>query len=185
MLRIKLWQQAHHHLAIFQHIGHARGCAHIVFQNIKIVLIQTHNINAGNLNINIMRHMPARHQGAKMRIGEDNVGRDGASLQDLLLVINITQEHVQRPHALNEPCLKPCPFAARDHPWNEIKGDQSLAGFLIAINGKGNANAPEHHFRLCTAGGQKLAGRLVQPFLNLRIDSPVPSLGLHHFIKRN
>jgi hypothetical protein len=56
-------------------------------------------------------HVNALHFGPVLGVLVDLLGRDDAGLDDVLLVIDVVDEHVQRLDALDQPGLQLLPFA--------------------------------------------------------------------------
>ena len=84
-----------------------------------------------------------RHEGFVL---EDHVARDAARPQNLLAVIDVVQEGVERPHALLDAGRKPPPFEGGEDARHDIEGDEAFGGLFGAIDGKGDALAAEQFF---------------------------------------
>ena len=85
----EIGRQPHHHLAVLQHVGDAGRGAQIVFEHIEIVFVDADDVDAGDMDIDVVRDAPAGHFGLVIRIAEHNVGRHDAALDDLLRAINV------------------------------------------------------------------------------------------------
>ena len=99
-------EEAHHHLAVFEHVGDARRHAQIVFQHVELARAGAHDIDPGNVCINLPRQVNALHHRAILRIIEHLLGGNLAGLEDFLIVIDIVQEHVERLDALAQTRLQ-------------------------------------------------------------------------------
>ena len=81
-MRKQIGKQAHHHLAILEHIGHARRCAQIVFEHIVFAalfaMIGAYQIDTGNMRVNIFRHIDTDHFTTKLAIVQYLPCRDAA-----------------------------------------------------------------------------------------------------------
>ena len=64
-------------------------------------------------------------------------------LEDLLLVIDVVQEQVQRVHALAQPAFEQLPFGRRDDARHDVERDQPLGAAVLAVDGEGDADAVE------------------------------------------
>jgi hypothetical protein len=57
-------------------------------------------------------------------------------------VIDVVDEHVQRLHALDQPGLQ-LRHSRRDDARDGVEGNQALGAGIVAIDGKGDADAAE------------------------------------------
>ncbi len=183
MLGEKIRREPHHHLAVFQHIGDARGRAQIVLENVEIVLVDPYHIDAGDLHIDIVRHLEAAHYRQIERIVEDDIGRQKAAFENLLRAIDIGEEHIQRLDALEEAGFEPLPFGAADNARHDIEGDQPLRRVFAAIDGEGNANSSEQKFCLRAAGGKMFRRCFLQPAGDFVIDGACRAIRKRHFVE--
>jgi len=92
--RRKIRRDAHHDLAILQHIGDAGRSAHIVFEHVEIVLAGADDIDAGDMNVNIVRNPPANHFRPEFAL-RDTRSAGCALLNNLLGAIDVGKEQVQ------------------------------------------------------------------------------------------
>ena len=91
-------------------------------------------------------------------------GGNHARLQDLLVVVDVVDEGVQRPHPLFEPRLQAHPFLHRQDPGHDVEGDQPLGTLFLAIDREGDAHPMEQSVRLRPLLRQTLGGLGGQPF---------------------
>ena len=86
---------------------------------------------------------------------------------DLLLVVDVVDEAVQRRHALRQALLHLGPLVRRDHARDQVERDQALgAGAVLvlrAVDGEGDADAAEDHLGLFAARLHHVARLLRQP----------------------
>ena len=163
IVREQVGEQAHHHLAVLQHVGDPAGRAAVVFQHVEAVLARAHQIDAGDMHPDATRRPVALHLRDVLRVGQNKFGRQNASLQALLRTVHIRQKQVHRRDPLDQSCLETGPFGRADNAWHDIKGDQPLAGFRVAVDGEGDAHAAEKQLGLPRAGLQQAVRRLRQP----------------------
>ncbi len=175
VLAEQLGEQAHRHLAVLEHVAHAAGHAQVVFEHVvgaaAVGIGGAHDVDAGDLRIDIGRHVDIDHFGAELGVALDLLGRHDAGLEDRLLVIDVVDEAIERRHALSQAALHLAPFVGRDDARDEVERDQAL-GALVghvrvfvpgAVHGKRDADAAKDHFGLFTAGTHDVAGLLGQP----------------------
>ncbi|MCY1172088.1 hypothetical protein D9M73_122170 [compost metagenome] len=86
----------------------------------------------------IVRRANTRNFRPKLRIAEDQIGRQYPIAQDPPFAINVMQERVDRLDALYQPLRKSRPFAGQKDPRHDVERDDAFAGIAIAIDGKGN-----------------------------------------------
>jgi hypothetical protein len=61
-------EQPHHHLAVFQHVGDAGRHAQIVFQHVELALARAHDIDAGDVGVDVGGTLDALHLRPVLRI---------------------------------------------------------------------------------------------------------------------
>ena len=163
----QLGEQPHHHLAVFQHVRHAGRHAQVVLQHVVLALALgvagPHDVDAGNVGVHPAGHQHALHLRAELGIAIDQVARHDAGVQDGLAMVDVLDEAVQRRDPLHQPLLHARPLAGGDDARDQVEGNQALrarpALILVAIDGKGDADAAKDHLRLGlprTHGGLRL-----------------------------
>ena len=80
--REQLRKQPQHDLAVLQHVGDAGGRARIVFEHVEGLGIDPHDVDAGDVHVDVVRHLLAVHLRAEHRILEHEVFRHDAGAQD-------------------------------------------------------------------------------------------------------
>ena len=83
----------------------------------------------------------ADHLGPVMLGREHVFRRDDLFLEDALVGIEVLEEEVQRPHALDEARLDLAPFRAGDDARHQIERENALGALLVAVDGEGDALA--------------------------------------------
>ena len=114
-------KQAHHHLAVFKHVRHAGRHAQVILEYIKFAGTRTHDIDASDVCVDIARYGDALHLGAVLCIAKHLLGRHRASAHDVLFVIDVVNEQVERLYALTQPLLQGLPFGSRDDARDDVK----------------------------------------------------------------
>ena len=178
-------EQPHHHLAVFQHIAHAAGYAQVVFEHVVLAVAfgvrRTHDVDAGNVGVNLVRHIHTHHLGAELGVALNLVTRHDAGFQNFLVVVDVVDEAVKRIDTLHQPLFHAGPLVGRNDARNQVKRDQALgAGAVLvffAVDGEGNAHSAEDHLRFFTAFGHHVAGLASEPFVvNLVVVSYLAAL---------
>ena len=159
----QLGEQLHHRLAVLQHVGDARRRARIVFQHVELVLADAHDVDADDVGVDAARRPDADHLGQERVVGGDQLARHAAGAQDLLAVIDVVEEGVERLHALLDALRQPAPFGAGDDARHDVERDQPLGRFLLAIDGEGDAGLAEHALGIAHLLGQPRRILRLQP----------------------
>ena len=167
----KLRKKPHHHLAVFQHVGNPRGHTQVVFQHvIHAVALRVggpHDVDAGDVCIDVPGHLHASHLGAVLGVVQHQVGRNNARTQDVLPVVDVMDEAVERRHSLHQAALHLRPFMAGDDAGDQVERNQPLAArtafVLGAIHRKRDAHAPKDHLGLGPAGLHHIHGLAREP----------------------
>ena len=141
--REQLGEQPHHHLAVFEHVRHARRHAQVVLQHVELALAGAHDVDAGDVRVDAAGHVEAGHLGAVLRIAEHLLGREQAGLEDLLVVVDVVEEGVERADALAQARGELAPLVRRQHPRDDVERDQPLVAVLLAVDREGDADAVE------------------------------------------
>src|SRR5205814_6099609 len=115
-------KQLHHDFAVFQHVGHAGRRTRIVLQHEEVFRVDPDNVDAGDVDIDIVWHGLAGHLRPEHRIMEDQVVGDDVGAQDIAAVIDVAQEHVERAHPLFQAFFEYGPFSGRDDPRGYVEG---------------------------------------------------------------
>ncbi len=159
----KLGEEPHHHLAVLQHVGDPAGHAQIVFQHVVAAVRVADQVHPGDVGVDAQRQVQALHGGLVLGIGKDLLGRDQAGLDDLVIVVDVPEELVQRADALAQAGLQQAPFLGRHDARHGVEGDQALGAGLVAVDGKGDAHLVEEQIGLGPLLGQGLGRLGLQP----------------------
>ena len=114
MLGEQAGQQPHHHFAVFQHVGHAGGRAAIVLQDVEILVVDTHDVDAGDMGPDVVRARGGPAFPAGSIVAENEVLGNDPRAQNVLAAVDVGEEHVQRLDALDQAGFEPAPFVAAD-----------------------------------------------------------------------
>ncbi len=135
-----LGKGARHHQPVFQNVGNAAGRAAIVFQNQKLSGLRIpHQIDTGNVRIDIARDLHADHFALEMAAGKHQRARNLPVAQNPLRAVNILQKQVQRQNALGQPRFEPRPLRVRENARHEVEREQTLRAPAVAIHGESDA----------------------------------------------
>ena len=105
-----LRKRALHQVAVLQHVGDAGGHAQIVFQHVDLAVAVAHQVGAGDVAPDAARRIDAHALRTVERGRADDLLGNDLVLQDLLIVIDVVDELVERVDALLEAALDPLPL---------------------------------------------------------------------------
>ena len=89
-----------HGLPVLQHVGDARRRAGIVLEHVKFVLAGAHQIGADNVCVDAARRLDADHLRQERLVLRDQLDRYAPGPQNLLAMIDVVKEGVDRGDAL-------------------------------------------------------------------------------------
>ncbi|MPM79912.1 hypothetical protein SDC9_126955 [bioreactor metagenome] len=178
----QLREQAHHHLAVFEHVRDPGRHPQVVFEHIEFASAGTHDVDTGDVRVDPPRHIDSLHDRAVLRIVQHLLGRDDPRLENLLIVIDIPQEHVECLDPLAQAGLQRFPLHRGNDARNDVKGNQAfLAGFL-AIHRKGDADPVKGQIGLGPLALDTLRRRRLQPVFVPLVVRPDAALGVIHLV---
>ena len=105
--REQVGQEPHRHFAVFQHVGDAGRRAGVVFEDIELLVVHPHDVDAGDMHPDVMRRAPADHFRPVERIAQDQFRRDDRLFENGARPVDVLEEQVERARALGEAGLEP------------------------------------------------------------------------------
>ena len=162
-------EQPHHHLAAFQHVGDAGRRAGVVLQHVEVVRPDADDVDAGDMGVDAAGRVQPLHLRQVAGIVQHQPLRHLAGAQDLLVVIDVVQEGVERLHPLRQPLLEMPPFGGVEHAGHDVERDQPLGIAALAIDREGDADAAEQRRRLPALEIEDRSRRRRQPICQGRI----------------
>ena len=121
------------------------------------------------MRVNASGDVDPLHLRAVLGVAENLLGGDDASLQYLLVVINIVNEGVKRLHPLLKTGVKPRPFLDRHGARYDIKRNQSFRAFFLTVDREGNSDAVKQRIRLGPFLREPSGGLVDQPIHIARV----------------
>src|SRR5215469_10522761 len=91
------------------------------------------------MDIDAERWVDAHEFAAEMFAAQHEIDGNDAIFEDLLIMIDIKEEEVQRGDTLRLPAFEMLPFLVRDDARDHVKGEDAFDAFLRAIDGEGDA----------------------------------------------
>ena len=172
-----------HGLAVLEHVRDARRRTRVVFEHEEIVFAGAHDVDADDVAIDASRRFDANHFRHERRILDHEFFGDAAGLQDLLAMVDVVHEGVQRTHPLLDAGLQAAPLFGCDNAWQHVERDQPLAGIIGAVDGEGDAGAAEQGFGLCRFDGKRFDALDAEPLGKSTIGRADTTAGAVHFIE--
>ena len=126
----------------------------------------------------------ALHLGAVLRVAEDLLGSQHAGAQDVLAVVDVRDERVQRLHALAQSRRELAPLAGREDARHDVERDQPLVAVLLAVDGERDADAVEEAVGFGALLSQRVFGLADQPVGVDRVGRPHLPVGGVHLVER-
>src|SRR4029079_9961694 len=157
--------------------------AGVVFEHVEIVAVDADDINAGDVDIDVLAELVADHLRPEKGVAVDEIGRNDTGLEDRSRSVKIGQEHVERTHALLEAAGKMRPFGLGENPRDDIEGDNPFFGVGVAIDGEGDADPAEQELGFGAAMTEDVRRDAVEPALEELVAGPAVPVREDHFIK--
>ena len=79
--REELREEPHHHLAVLEHVGHARRDAQVVLEDVELARARADEIDAGDVRVDAAGNVDSLHLGAILRVRQHALGRHDAGLR--------------------------------------------------------------------------------------------------------
>ena len=181
--REQLGEQPHHDLAVLQHVGDAGGRAGIVLEHVEGVGVDAHDVDAGDLHVDVVRHLLAAHLGAEGGIAEDQIVGHDAGAQDLAGAVDVAEEGVERLDPLGEAFLQGAPFGARHDARDDVEGDEPFLRVGLAVDGEGDADAAEDQLGLAPPVVEHVRRHLGEPARKLAVGRAHLAVEALHFVE--
>ncbi len=176
-------KEPHHDLAVLEHIGDARGRAHIVLEHEEVTLSGADQIDASDMGVDVVRRLDPDHLGPEGGIEQNEFGRHKSCLEDLLVVIDVVEEDVDRLDALNAAPLDQIPFGAVEDAGNEVEGDQTFGRAAFSINGEGDAEPAKQLLGGVLLGDERIDREIVEHAGNGGVSVPDLAVRRAHLVE--
>jgi hypothetical protein len=93
-----------------------------------------HQVAPDDVRVHAERRLDPTDLAAVPRRSEHQLGRDETAREDLLLVVDVMEEQVERANALLEPALDPFPLLGEDDPRDQIEGHDLFEAARILVH---------------------------------------------------
>src|SRR5205085_756678 len=101
---------AQHDLPVLQHVGDAGGRARVVLEHVEALGVDANDIDAADMNVDVVRHLLTVHFRPEHRILEHQFFRYHAGLENLAPGVDVAEIEVDGFDALFEPRAQDVPL---------------------------------------------------------------------------
>ena len=179
----QLGEHVHHRLPVLQHVGDARGRARVVLEHEELVLGGAHEVDADDVRIDAARRLHAHHLRHEGRVLDDQVLGHAAGPDDLLAMIDVVHEGVERAHALLDAGGEAAPLGGAQDARDDVEGDEALGGGIVAVDGEGDAGAAEQRLGVVALALEVVDLLRLQPLVHGRVGLAHPAAGPVHLVE--
>ncbi len=148
MTREQLGKQPQHDLPVLQHVGDPGRRAGIVLEHVEDVGIDPHDVDAGDMHVDVVWHFLAVHLRPEHRVLEHQVLGDDTGPEDLAPAVDVADVVVDGFDPLLEPAAQDVPFGGCQDAWQHVERDEPLLCVGLAIDREGDADAAEQELGL-------------------------------------
>ena len=114
------------------------------------------------MRIDILRRLDAQHLRPEGGVEKDEFRRHQPGLDDLLVVIDVVEEDVDRLHPLNAAPLDQVPFGAVEDARDQVERDQPLGRAAFGIDGEGDAEPAKQLLGRVLLGDERFDREIVE-----------------------
>ena len=185
MAREQFRKQPQHDLAVLQHVGDAGGRARIVLEHVEGLGVDAHDVDAGDMHVDVVRHLLAVHLRPEHRVLEHQVLGHDAGLENLAPAVDVADVEVDRLDALFEAAAQQVPFGGGEDARQHVEGDQALLRVGLAVDREGDADAAEQELGLAPAVVEHVGRHFGEPARQLAIGGAQRPVAALHLVERD
>ena len=123
-------ERPRHDLPVREHVRDAAGCAQVVLEDHPATVVAPDQIAAGDVDVLVVRNVDADDLPAEVAGQHDEPARHDPVAQDLLPVVDVVEEAVQRLDALSQARLDDRPLVGREDAGNRVERQDPLGALL-------------------------------------------------------
>ncbi len=178
-------KEPQHDFAVLQHVGDAGGRARIVFQHIEGFGVDPNDIDAADMDVDVVRHLLAVHFRPEHRILEHQIFRHHAGFENFAPGVDVADVMVDGFDALLEPGAQDVPFGRGENARQHVEGDEPLLRVRFAIDREGDADAAEQDLGLASAVAEHVGRHLGEPAKQLAVGGSQCPVAALHLVERD
>ncbi len=127
-----------------EHVGDAARDAHVVLEHHPAAVRAAHEVAADDVHVQVVGHLDADHLAPEVAGEHHEPARHDAVPQDLLGVVDVVHEAVERADPLLQARLDDGPLLGRDDPRDGVEGQDPLRTLaVVVVDGEGDAAVQE------------------------------------------
>ena len=134
-------------LAALEHVADARRGAEVVLEHEVAAVAVAHEVDAADVRVDAAGNVEADHLAPEVARAEDEIGRHDPGLEDLLAVVDVGEEEVERAQPLHEAALDHLPLVGRDDPRDEVEREDAVGARVVAVDREADALGEEERVR--------------------------------------
>ncbi len=174
---------ARHDHPVGQHVADPARRAQVVLEHHVAAVVPADDVDAADVRVHVVGQLDAVDFAAERGIGQHELPRDHAVVEDLRLVVDVAQEKVERADALNQPRLDERPLVRGNHAREEVEGEGALGAGLVAVDRERDALVPEGQVRERPAPPELDRGHRPDPFRDVGVVRAGCAVGLEHLVE--
>ena len=132
--------------------------------------------------VDVLGHVHVLHLGAVLGVQEYLLGGHHVRAHDVVPVIDVVDEHVERAYPLLQAGFQQTPFGGGDDARDQVEGDQAFGAGRVARHRKRDADPAKAQVRFQAARGHGLRGLLVMPALESLVVGAYAAGAVAHFV---
>ena len=172
-----------HHQPVFQNVGNAAWRPRVIFQHQILTGPRiTHQIDAGDVNVNVPGNLQPHHLPPEVLTRINQVPRDDLVFQNPLRAVNVLQVQIQRGNALRQSSFDRVPFRTRDDAGHQIERKQPLRPPAVAVHREGDSLHQIREIRQLTPFLEDLERHIGQLLVHRRGPRSGKTVGRDHLI---
>ena len=129
-------ERAAHGRAVLHHVRDAGGAPQVVLEHEVVPVLVADQVRAADVDVDVMGHREVHELPAEVLGREDLRRRDDLVLDDLLLVVEVVEEEVERRDALDETRLELVPLLRGNDPGDEVEREDALRPLGVVVDGE-------------------------------------------------
>ena len=127
---------AQHHVPVLDDIADARGCARVVLEHEECAALVADDVGAADIDIGLVWQIDAAHQRTIVAVAEDQIGRHHAVAQQVLLVVDVVEQQVERGDPLDDAALEVAPLLGRQDSRQDVERQDSVDRIRFRVDRK-------------------------------------------------
>src|SRR6185503_326684 len=161
------------------------GRADIILEHEEIALAGADQVYTGNMGVDVVRRLDAEHLGPERGVEQNELRRHEARLNDLLVVIDVVEEDVDRLDSLDAAPLHEIPLGAVEDAGDQVKRDQPLGRAAFGVDCKGDAEPAEQLLSCVLLRDEGIDRQIVEKAGKLGVGVPDRPVGRPHLVEES